>query len=151
MRERPGRKLILGSSVVVALGIGTLAIIVVLRRRRPAAEEISGEPRETTRERFEEDLERQTWREMGTAEPLSNNLEAEAKSTEDDTQDLTDVVQQVGMDKADEAIIQDTAETGGSAREEIRRAKGPVRLRPLKGQPMMSVIRGSVRRSRGGA
>jgi len=133
---------------VVALGIGALLTLVVLRaRRRAAEEETSGEPRGTTRECFGEDRERQTRREMGTTEPLSNALEAEAESTqEDDTQDLTEAVQQRGGEKADEVITQDIEGTHGSVGEGIRRAKDPVRLRPLKGRPLISVIRGSVKR-----
>ena len=148
MRGRSGRRRTFGSRVVVALGIGALLAIVVLRtRRRAAEEETSGEPRGTTRERFGEDRERQTRREMSTTEPLSNALEAEAESTqEDDTQDLTEAVQQRGGEKADEVITQDIEGTHGSAGEEIRRAKDPVRLRPLKGRPLISVIRGSVKR-----
>jgi hypothetical protein len=148
MRGRSGRRQTFGSRVVVALGIGALLALVVLRtRRRAAEEETSGEPRGTTRERFGEDRERQTRRDMSTTEPLSNALEAEAESTqEDDTQDLTEAVQQRGGEKADEVITQDIEETHGSAGEEIRRAKDPVRLRPLKGRPLISVIRGSVKR-----
>ena len=148
MRGRSGRRRTFGSRVVVALGIGALLTLVVLRaRRRAAEEETSGEPRGTTRERFGEDRERQTRREMSTTEPLSNALEAEAESTqEDDTQDLTEAVQQRGGEMADEVITQDIEGTHGSAGEEIRRAKDPVRLRPLKGRPLISVIRGSVKR-----
>ncbi len=148
MRGRSGRRRTFGSRVVVALGIGALLTLVVLRaRRRAAEEETSGEPRGTTRERFGEDRERQTRREMSTTEPLSNALEAEAESTqEDDTQDLTEAVQQRGGEKADEVITQDIEGTHGSVEEEIRRAKDPVRLRPLKGRPLISVIRGSVKR-----
>ncbi len=148
MRGRSGRRRTFGSRVVVVLGIGALLALVVLRtRRRAAEEETSGEPRGTTRERFGEDRERQTRRDMSTTEPLSNALEAEAESTrEDDTQDLTEAVQQIGGEKADEVITQDIEGTHGSAGEEIRRAKDPVRLRPLKGRPLISVIRGSVKR-----
>ena len=148
MRGRSGRRRTFGSRVVVALGIGALLALVVLRtRRRAAEEETSGEPRGTTTERFGEDRERQTRREMSTTEPLSNALEAEAESTqEDDTQDLTEAVQQRGGGKADEVITQDVEGTHGSVGEGIRRAKDPVRLRPLKGRPLISVIRGSVKR-----
>jgi hypothetical protein len=101
-----------------------------LRMRRREAEETSG---------------------MGTTEPLSDGLKAEAKSTqEDDTQELTEALQQRGREKATDDITQDTEGTDGSG-EEIRRDKDPVRLGPLKGQPMMRIVRGSVRRSRGGA
>jgi hypothetical protein len=83
---------------------------------------------------------------MGTTEPPSNNLEAEAESTqEDDTKEQIVALQQRGRGQADEVIAQDTEGSDGSVGEE------PVRLGPLKGQPMMSVIRGWVRRDRGGA
>jgi cytoskeletal protein RodZ len=148
MRGRSGRRRTFGSRVVVALGIGALLALVVLRtRRRAAEEETSGEPRGTTTERFGEDRERQTRRDMSTTEPLSNALEAEVESTqEDDTQDLTEAVQQRGGEKADEVITQDIEGIHGSAGDKIRRAKDPVRLRPLKGRPLISVIRGSVKR-----
>ena len=148
MRGRSGRRRTFGRRVVVALGIGALLALVVLRtRRRAAEEETSGEPRGTTAERFGEDRERQTRRDMSTTQPLSNALEAEVESTqEDDTQDLTEAVQQRGGEKADEVITQDVEGTHGSVGEGIRRAKDPVRLRPLKGRPLISVIRGSVKR-----
>ena len=127
--RRVGRSRTFGR-VVMALGIGAL-VIIVLRMRRREAEETSG---------------------MGTTEPLSNSLKTEAESTqEDDTQELTEAVQQRGREKDDEVVAQDTEGSDGSVGEETRRAKGHVRLRPLKGQPMMSIIRGSVRRSREGA
>ncbi len=149
--RRVGRSRTFGSGVMVALGIGALAIIV-LRMRRREAEETSEELHETTRERFGLDQERQTQRAVGTTQPLSNSLKAEAESTqEDDTQELTEVLQQRGREKVDAVIAQDTEGTDGSVGEETRMANGPVRLRPLRGQPMMSIIRGSVRRSRGGA
>src|SRR5918998_6121269 len=111
MRTRFGRRQIFeifGGTVVVALGIGALTVIV-LRMRKREAEDTSGEPREPTSERFGEDREHQTQSNIGTAEPLSNSLNAEAEKTqEDDTQDLTETVQQIVRETADEAIIQDT-------------------------------------------
>jgi hypothetical protein len=73
-----------------------------------------------------------------------------ASTQEDDTQEPTESIRERGREKATDDITQDTEGTDGSG-EEIRRDKDPVRLGPLKGQPMMSVIRRSVRRSRGGA
>ena len=53
MQRRFGRRLIFGSSVVVALGIGALAIIALSMRRR-ATEDASRESNGTASERFEE-------------------------------------------------------------------------------------------------
>ena len=152
MRTRFGRRRTFsGRGVVVVLGIGALAIIV-LRMRRRAAEDASGGSRGAPKERFEEARERQARRYTGTTKPVRDNLKAEADSTQEDgTQELTGSMQQSGKEKADGVVAQNTEETDGNAGEEIRRAKGSIRLRPLEGQPLMSVIRGSVRRRRGGA
>ena len=105
----------------MVLGIGALALLLAMRMRRRAVEDTTGVP---------------------SGDPRG------ASTQEDDTQEPTESIRERGREKATDDITQDTEGTDGSSGEEIRRDKDPVQLGPLKGQPMMPIIRESVRRSR---
>lgn len=149
MRGRFGRRRIFDSRVVVALGIGALAVIVLSRRRRATEESARRELRRTTRER-EAREERQRRHDTEATEPMSDELKAEAESTQLATQELPERIKQRGRDEANEVVVQVIEETEKSMGEDIREAKSAIRLRPLSGQPMMSVIRETARRRRRG-
>jgi hypothetical protein len=122
MRGRSGRRRIFGSRVVVMLGIGALALLLAMRMRRRAVEDTTGVP---------------------SGDPRGSSTQ------EDDTKKLIETVQQRGREKDDEVFAQeDTEGSDESVGEEIGRDNDPVQLGPLKGQPMMPIIRESVRRSR---
>jgi len=110
---------------VVVVGLGALAVIAMVIRRRSAADATRESSYSPTVERF-----------------------GEARVS---SQEPTQRAQQTGTEEPDEVLTQDTEEAGGSTSEEIRRMKDSIRLRSLSGQPLMRVIRASVRRSRGGA
>jgi len=151
VRTRFGRRFAFGGGVAAVLGIGALVVIALSMRRR-ATTDATREPDGTARERLGEDRERRGRHDTDSAEHVSDGLKAEAESAQVASQEVpAQGAQQRGREKAGEVLAWDIEERGGSTREEIRRAKGhPVRLRS-RGQRMMSVLRGSVRRSRGGA
>lgn len=151
MRGRFGRRRIFSRRVVVALGIGALAVIVLSRRRRATKEGARREAHGTTKERFVEARERQVRHDMDDTELVSDKLKAEAESTQVTTQELTERVQQTGKEKAEEVLAQDTEETEENTEEGKREVKVSIRLRSMSGQPLMSIIRESSRRRRGRA
>jgi hypothetical protein len=136
--------------VVAALGIGVLVVIALSMRRR-ATIEVTRDSYGTARERLGEDRERRRGHVTDAADHVSDDLKAEAESTHVASQEPAQGTQQRGRETADEVLVGDTEETRENTREEIRRVKDPVRLRSLSGRPMMSVLRGSVRRSPGRA
>jgi hypothetical protein len=127
--------------VVVALGIGALAVIFVSRRRRAAKEGARRKTHETTRGRFVEARERQRRHDTDNTELMSDKLKAEAESTQVATQEATERVQQRGKEKATEENTEE---------EEKRKVTASIRLRSISGQPLMSIIRESARRTRRG-
>ena len=128
MWRRSGRGRTFGSRVVVALGIGALLAIVVLRmRRRAAEEETSGEPRGTTTERFGEERDRQAQRNVGTTEAVEEPPSVEVSAIEEDEDapmvegDTTEAIQ--GEEPSGEdirSIIRESvSRSGAGSRQEV--------------------------------
>ncbi len=125
-RRRKVRRPTFGSSAVVALGIGALAVIVWrTRRRRTASSEHVGDEAQV--------------------------VEAETSQAASQAEQGERTEQQRG-EKPGEILAQNNEETEESTRQQVERAtKGAARLRALRGQPMMSVIRAAADRNRGRA
>ena len=132
MWRRSGRRRTFGSRVVVALGIGALLALVVLRmRRRAAEEETSGEPRGTTRERFGEDRDHQAQRNVGTTEAVEEPPTVEVSAIEEDEDaprvegDTTEALQ--GEEPSGEdirSIIRESvSRSGAGSRQEVPQAE----------------------------
>ena len=150
MRRRFGRRRIFSGTMVATLGIGALAIIALSMKRRATVDAIR-ELYGTAREGFGEARKREPQHAKNSSEHVSDNSKAEAQSTQAAPQEPTERAPQTRRERTDKVLAQDTEETAGSTREEIRRVADSVRLRSLSGQPLMRVIRASARRSRGGA